>query len=157
MPVMSFQATRQRNDGGHSEPAPELLEAQGPIVPTLLSVPDEAQQALMAAGKPIPEPVSGLALVDTGARFTCVDEAAAVRAGLPIRGTAKMASASHPEHEVPVFAGRIVLDSININIPNAMGVSLSGFPQLVALIGRDMLRNCVFVYDGNAGSTTLAF
>lgn len=38
MPVMSFQATRQRNDGGHSEPAPELLEAQGPIVPALLSI-----------------------------------------------------------------------------------------------------------------------
>ena len=157
MPVMSFQATKQQKEGGESEPAPELLAAQGPINAVLLSISDETQQALMAAGKPMPEPVTGLALIDTGATFACVDKAAAVRAGLPTRRTAKMASASHAEHEVPVFAGRIVLDSININTPNAMGVNLSGFSELVALIGRDMLQNCVFVYDGNAGSTILAF
>ena len=46
MPVMSFQATRQRNDGGHSEPAPELLEAQGPIVSALLSVPNAGSTTL---------------------------------------------------------------------------------------------------------------
>ena len=68
-----------------------------------------------------------------------------------------MASASHPEHEVPVFAGRIMLDGMTIDTPNAMGVNLSGFSGLVALIGRDMLRNCIFVYDGNAGSMSLAF
>ena len=156
MPVMSFHATKQKVEGGESEPAPELLVAQGPVVPVLLSISDEAHQALMAAGKPIPEPVTGLALIDTGATWTCVDEDTARRAGLPTRGTAKMASASHPEHEVPVFAGRIVLDSININTPNAMGVNLSGFPGLIALIGRDMLQNCLFVYDGNSGSMSLA-
>ena len=156
MPVMSFQATRQREEGGEYEPAPELLMAQGPVIPVLLSISEEMQQALMAEGKAIPEPTRGLALIDTGAARTCVDEEAARRAGLPTRGTAKMASASHPEHEVPVFAGRIVLDSININVSNAMGVNLSGSPDLVALIGRDMLRKCIFVYDGNAGSMSLA-
>lgn len=157
MPVMSFHATKQKVEGGESEPAPELLAMQGPVLPVLLSISEEVQQALMTEGKPIPEPVTGLALIDTGATFTCVDEAAARRAGLPTRGTAKMASASHPEHEVPVFAGKISMDSININIPTAMGADLSGFPNLVALIGRDMLQNCLFVYNGNTGAISLAF
>ena len=68
-----------------------------------------------------------------------------------------MASASHAEHDVPVFAGKIVLDSAHINTPKAMGVNLSGSPGLIALIGRDTLQKCLFVYDGNAGSMTLAF
>lgn len=154
---MSFHATRQKVEGGESEPAPELLVAQGPILPVLLSVSEEVLQTLMTEGKPIPEPVTGLALIDTGATRTCVDETAARKAGLPTRGTAKMASASHPEHEVPLFAGRIVMDGATINTPTAMGADLSGFPGLVALIGRDMLQNCLFVYDGNAGSISLAF
>lgn len=49
------------------------------------------------------------------------------------------------------------MDGINIDAPTAMGADLSGFPGLVALIGRDMLRNCLFGYDGNAGSMSLAF
>jgi predicted aspartyl protease len=157
VPVISFRATKQKVEGGETEPAPEVLAMQGPVLPVLLSISEEVQQALMSEGKPIPEPVTGLALIDTGATFTCVDETAARRAGLPIRGTAKMASASHPEHEVPVFAGRISMDGININTSAAMGADLSGFPDLVALIGRDMLQNCLFVYDGNAGSISLAF
>lgn len=157
MPVMSLQATKRRVEDGESVPAPELLVAQGPVIRVLLSISEEMQQALVAEGKPIPEPVAGLALVDTGATRTCVDETSARRAGLPTRGTAKMASASHPEHEVPVFAGRVILDSININTPSAMGVNLSGFHELVVLIGRDMLQNCLFVYDGNAGTMSLAF
>lgn len=67
-----------------------------------------------------------------------------------------MASASHPQHEVPIFAGKIVLDNININVEAGMGVNLSGFPQLVALIGRDLLQNAVFIYNGPDGSVSLA-
>jgi hypothetical protein len=46
--------------------------------------------------------------------------------------------------------------------PAVLGADLSGqlaLPQkpLIALIGRDILRRCVFVYNGSAGMFSLSF
>lgn len=157
MPIISLQATKKQQ-GGDSEPAPELLAVQGPVIPVVLSVLDETSKALMESKQKPPDPINGFALIDTGATSTCVDRDSARRAFLPTRGVANMASASHPENEAELFAGKIVLhNTVAINVPNAMGVNLSGFPGLIALIGRDTLQNCVMVYNGRTGSIDLAY
>ena len=95
-------------------------------------------------------------MIDTGATHTCIDETAARRAGLPIKGSASMHSASHAGTKVPIFAGQIEAQGLRINVESALGANLTHFPggQLVALIGRDVLKKMVFTYDGPKGTIT---
>ena len=158
MPILNFSA-QKRVKGRNPEPAPELLAHQGPIVRVTLSLSDAMQGAFRELGREVPGPVHGFALIDTGATATCMDEAAARKAGLPITGTGSIASASHAAHAVPLFSGKLTLDELNVaaHIRRGMGVNLSGFPNLVALIGRDLLQTAVLVYNGPDGHVSLAF
>ena len=101
--------------------------------------------------------MSGRALIDTGALLTCVDAAAAQRAGLAMVGTGMVTTATHANEVVPIFAGRLYIDavSVSVNANHAMGVNLES-QDLIALIGRDVLVNCVFVYNGLDGSFSLS-
>ena len=67
-----------------------------------------------------------------------------------------MSSATHANQSVPVYAGKLTMQNMNINIEGAMGANLSGFSDIIALIGRDLLEQGVFIYNGVDGSVTLA-
>ena len=68
-----------------------------------------ARRILEGQGKPVPAVVNGTALIDTGASSTCIDQKAAEEAGLPTIAKAAMASASHAQHEVPVYSAKLVI------------------------------------------------
>ena len=69
-----------------------------------------------------------------------------------------MASASHTNHQVHVFMGKIVLAPVNIviNVEKGLGANLSAFNGLVALIGRDVLKSALFTYNGPDGFISIA-
>lgn len=52
-------------------------------------------QQLLQQGLQLPTTETGLALIDTGASATCIDEHVAQRMGLPTIDVVTMASASH--------------------------------------------------------------
>ena len=137
--------------------APGVLVARGPIVPVTITVPDAVQSSHANLGSPIPEPVTGFALIDTRATSSCFDNSSALRAGLPTVGKSRMASASHPKNEVPLYAGKMLLPGLNFDVKSGLGVELSGKDGIVALIGRDLLKIAMFVYNGPDGTFTLAF
>ena len=121
-----------------------------------MMVSDSHGQALTQRGIQVPNAVNGFALIDTGAGGTCVDQQAATKAGLPIIDKTMMRSASHTEHEVPVFAGKLVIPQfIDINLEYALGANLGG-ENLIALIGRDLLQSAVLVYNGTDGTVSLS-
>ena len=156
MPVLNVRS-EARGEDGRTRPAPEVLAAAGPLIPVTLTLSDESQRALTEQHKPLPEPMTGYAMIDTGASQTCFDEDAARRAGLPITGAARMASASHADIKVPVFAGKILISgNLIIDAGKAMGANLSAFDGLIALIGRDLLQSAVFTYNGPDGFISLA-
>ena len=95
------------------------------------------------------------ALIDTGASNTCFDQQAALNAGLPVIDMGMMASASHAEQDVPVFAGKLVIPEFNIDTEYALGANLDG-QHLIALIGRDLLQSAVLVYNGTDGTVSLS-
>lgn len=101
-------------------------------------------------------PVAGMALIDTGARVTCIDRKAAAQAQLPTVGSGKMASATHAEEIVPIFAGNIQIAGLgNISANRAYGANLE--PQgIIALIGRDVLKQMILFYNGTDGTFTLS-
>ena len=104
----------------------------------------------------MPTPVSGLALIDTGASMTCIDDALARQLGLPVIDVTSMASASHAATDQNVYPVHIaIVGGISIEAPRAVGVVL-GVQGCIALIGRDMLQFCTLHYNDPAATLTLS-
>lgn len=159
MPFLNIRMEKQARSGsGPAQPAPEGLRDQGPVFPVTLTLTDAAHRALRKKGQTAPNPVSGMASIDTGATASCIDMTAAQEAGLPTRGTSTMSSASHANQRVPVYSGKLMLQQggVAIDLQNAMGVNLTGSPGVIALIDRDVLQSTVLVYNGPEGSVTVA-
>lgn len=157
MPILNVRAEGLSNKG-KVLPAPELLSGAGPVIPVTISLSDKCQQVYSDQRKKLPQSISGLALIDTGASITCFDESTTVKAGLPIVDTTIMTSASHAHNQVHVFMGKIVLTPANIiiNVEKGLGANLSAFNGLVALIGRDLLKSAIFTYNGPDGLISIS-
>ena len=98
----------------------------------------------------------GLALIDTGATSTAIDDQVAQHLKLPVVDKGAMVSASHNNHPCNLYPVQFTLSGqISLEAPKAMGVNLA--PQgFIAIIGRDVLRQCVMVYNGHTGSISLS-
>ncbi len=158
MPILHSQIAAQAKtaDGKVVQLAPAAaLQLRGPILQVSITIEQNAGKGLVAQGKTLPTPKSGLALIDTGASNTCVDEQAAKDLGLPVIDVANMQSASHEKHECNIYPVQIITPIVTLNAPRAMGAALA--PQgLLVLIGRDVLQNCNLFYNGPMGQFTLS-
>jgi hypothetical protein len=63
-------------------PSPIALQLRGPVVQVAVMIEQSAAKALLSQGKTAPSK-SGLALIDTGASNSCIDEQAAQDLGYP--------------------------------------------------------------------------
>jgi len=147
-------------------PTPEALIGVGPVIIAAWAVPQALAQALVAAGQPIPRPVEGLMLVDTGAQSTCISEAAAQALQLqPIRLTKTYGAAGLHENKVyeahlqiGIDGGKGVRSDFHIELQTICipqlheqmrGVKINNIERpLIGLLGRDFLRHTKFTYDG---------
>ena len=128
MPILNVQFTGEgkRPDGTVVPVPPQVVFAQrGPVVQVTIRVAQQIATQVLQSGGTLPSPVSGLALIDTGASATCVDEAAAQKLQLPVIDVVKIASASHAEAEQNVYPIQIEVVGlpITINAPRAVGSS----------------------------------
>lgn len=127
---------------------------------------------LRRAARPIPQPVQVVALLDTGAERTCVDPSVVTRLNLPYSGVglsnapgvgAGMAVFGGAVGSASYEAGLVILNPIlkppsNLVVPELIVDELPVRSMgIEAVIGRDVLARCVLVYDGPAGSATLAY
>ena len=126
-----------------------------------LSVP--RQQALKAAGQPVPSIVSVTFLIDTGASGTCVDPNSVSTLGLVPTGAAQIQtpSTNGMPHSCNTY-------DISLIIPSPMGMPflVNALPVVESvlkpqgidgLMGRDVLSMCTLYYNGPEGSYTLAY
>lgn len=146
----------------NNNPAPAGLVTGGPLLQVEISVATELAEHLTSQGKPVPKPVSGWALIDTGATRTAIDETVVRELALNSIDTVTLATASG-SREAGVYA--CVLHFASGAIPNvsasrATGVDLAGQDldgkPLIALIGRDVLSGAVFIYNGLLGQFSLS-
>jgi len=141
----------------------------GPLVLATWSIPAALASALTAAGRPIPPPVSGAMVLDTGATFTSISSEAAADLGLQAIRVAKTHGAGGV-HENFVYEATIqiaIRDALGnqtvvgnqmqvMGIPD-LGKSLPGLQfgdqpiKVIGLLGRDFLRHATLVYDGARG------
>ena len=134
-----------------------LLLSLGPQVSVQLEVPDALAQQLKATNMPIPPPVKGMALIDTGATMTAVDAGVVAALGVNPIGVVPVGTAGGPAKH-PLYPIKLQLQGIGLvlNFGRVTGAPLSGM-NLVALLGRDVLSRMILIYDGPSSEYTLSF
>lgn len=160
MPVYSrfFQLPQQ----GPVKVDPKVLRQIGPLLNVEVSVPSVLAQYLTEQDQPIPAPVSGLALIDTGASRSCVDVQAIESLGVSPIGVTTIGSARGlGQHNLYPAKFRFPGVALETEFSSVVGVDLkgqsTGGQDIVVLVGRDVLSHCVLIYNGPGGFFTLAF
>ena len=159
MPILHTQYKVQAadaSDGPVNLPPRVGLSKKGPVVQVAIKVPPVIEEELASQDATVPDPVTGLMLIDTGASNTCIDERVAKQLALPAVGSAKIASVSESDCLRDIYPVAIELIGMPAQIVvNAIGVEL-GTHGLVGLLGRDALAGCTLFYNGLAGEITFA-
>jgi len=140
------------------------LTAQCCAVTLYVNVSAERRAALLAAGKPLPTFVRITALVDTGASCTAIDSDQLLPLALMPTEVAHVhtpstsgQAAQLPQYDVTLgithpSGNNLIIETVPIiAIPNFQRAGIS------ALVGRDVLANCLFIYNGTEKSFTLGF
>ena len=136
---------------------PAILQRKGPVVPVEVHPPNSLMKYLSDQKLPLPQPATGYALFDTGASMTCVDNAIIQSLGVQSVGEGKVFTPSG-EALQSLYPSKLVfptLSSMEVNFNSVFGAQLK-FQNIIALIGRDVLRNMVLTYNGPGGFVTIS-
>ena len=154
---------------------PAGLMQVGPLVVAQWSLPMSLQLALTNRGRPVPPPVSGHMLVDTGATKTCIAEEVAQALNLkPVnKMTGTGAGGRHVNNGYFAHLTIVIVDPSGKRTVIENEEMIQGIPELsshskklgilhggkpvifVGLLGRDFLRHAKFIYDGAKGLFSL--
>jgi hypothetical protein len=135
----------------------------GPLLDFWIGVSAPRAEALRKAGQPVPASIQVRGLVDTGASCTNVDPTILAQLGVvptgpvPVHTPSTKAGAPHMANQYDVS---IMLAHPKVNWQvHALAVLESSLAHqgIHALIGRDILANCLFTYDGQGNTFCLSF
>jgi len=148
----------------------------GPLVSAQWSVPPQLIAAYEALGMPVPVPIAGYMLIDTGADVACIDAEVAEELRLVPVGRG-ITFGAHGPGEVLKYIARLemkIADPVRGQIVVASQMVVAGIPNLdrvfqqrhpvtadghpvrmIGLLGRDFLRHGTFTYRGAEGRMDL--
>jgi hypothetical protein len=136
-----------------------------PIVSVFIGASVPRQQALLASGLPVPALVVMRLLIDTGASCVSLDQTAIAPLGLVPTGVATVhtpSTAAAAPHSCNQYDVSLILPPGTAGPP----LVLEALPVLEGaflhqghdgLLGRDVLANCVLVFNAPGGGYTLAY
>lgn len=131
--------------------AQAALASLGPRVQIQADVHPAVQKSLADANLPIPASVGGLALIDTGATTSAIDIVAASQLELKSVGRKPILTpAGSSEADQFVFTIRLLPWGTTLNCVPGLGASLKE-QGIIALIGMDILSQCVLTVNGPGG------
>ncbi len=139
------------------------LVANGAVVELLIGVNESRREVLRRNGFPVPERIRVAAQVDTGTRFSAVDRQVLSRLDIQPVDTILVRTTSTTEAPVPFrrYAVSVALetDQVELFLTSVEVLECFFAPDegIQALLGRDVLENCLLVYDGKNKSFSLAF
>ncbi len=119
----------RKSNAGQLAPRIGLIQ-EGPCVRVLIGLAQSFLSQLSKDRQSVPSSVPGMALIDTGASTTCIDDLLAQSLGLPVIDVAKIVSASHADTEVSVYPIQIEIVGLGkVDVPSAFApVSLDVVP-----------------------------
>lgn len=134
----------------------------GPIIDLKVMQTPQRVAALKRAGQSYTSPVSVTGLIDTGASGLALDFRVISGLGLQYRGVAHIHTPStgpgyedRDEYDASIVLGEGTPGPLVVTLPVvSCDFASQGF---LALIGRELLRHCVFTYDGPKDAFTLDF
>ena len=158
--------------------APAVLQSTGQVLRVAVSVPEAESAARTSLGRPIPKPVVGVVLIDTGASNTCISQDVADKLSLkPLRIAQGLGAGG--THQNPVYFVRLKIGFADPKTGLARSFSweqeAQGIPKLedaskqlkithggsrvdyVALMGRDVLAHTDFEYHGPTATIKIHF
>lgn len=158
MPVHNFRFTNPPD--GTAEP--KGLARIGPVLPVEVTIPSSLAEYLLKNNLPIPPPVPGFALIDTGATGSGVDEEVVKRLGVnPIGITTVMGVAGQVRQNLYPAKFIFPIGKFEIEFTSLIGINLKGQSvgdhSLIVLVGRDVLSRFLFIYNGPDAHFTFAF
>ncbi len=140
-----------------------LLAETGPLVAVQIGIPTVLSQHLAGKGVAIPAPISGHALVDTGAFATAVDESVFGTLGIPHIDEVATGSAHGPSMS-KVYPANVAFPAMNVaDLPmeRVVGCNLKwktrDDKEIIMLMGRDLLKYFLLVYNGPGSDVTLCY
>jgi predicted aspartyl protease len=141
---------------------PQVLAVTGPVLQVEVCIPSDLEKLLAAQNQPIPQPVTGWALIDTGASRTAVEQSCIASLGVQPIGATKTGTAGGI-HEASIYPARLRFpgQGMDMEFSSTLGVNLKGQKvggkDLLVLIGRDVLARGVLIYNGTAGGFTFCY
>jgi hypothetical protein len=134
---------------------PDGLQFGGPTVMVQIGLHAHLANKRQQHGDPIPPPVTGNAMIDSGATVTTIDSSVAQTLGLQPSGKVESVGIGGRSTGFTV-ACSVDIRGLVVNIARAHCHDLTKYSKkLICLIGRDILRHMVFHYDGPAGTVYL--
>ena len=137
----------------------------GPVLTALVGVSQARKNSLEGSGLPVPAPSQILGLVDTGASCTCIDPLIIKALGLTSKGSIPVDTPS--TGTTPILADQYDVSlsiwattthpPLVINNLAVICSELHARQGIHALIGRDILCQCLMTYDGVNGFFSLAY
>ena len=135
----------------------------GPVIDVHIGVSSPRRLAMEHAKLEIPKPVKCRLLIDTGASGTCVDSSIIKQLSLTPSGVVDIhtpsTSAGNTHSCNQYDTSLIILHPALNRIFQAIPVIESQFSHqgIDGLLGRDILKSCLFIYNGELGIYTLSF
>jgi hypothetical protein len=147
----------------YAEGAGHTLEKSGPIIPVTIGIPVALEEFCAAKGFQIPAPVAGYALIDTGASASAVHEQILLDMGvLPIDSIPTQTP--HGDGRSFVYPAKVGFPAFNIDnyrmdrlIGSQLKWKVDDEKEVIMLLGRDILKYMLFVYNGLSSDVHIAF
>jgi hypothetical protein len=160
VPIFNSQLFENDPSGGQRISAAALAQS-GPALSVSVSIPQALAEFYTRKRMPLPSPITGAALIDTGATRSCVHGPVMRTLGVNPIGvvTSGTAAGAVPHYLFPAHflfpAARIDIDFTAVVGVDLTGQMING-QQFIALIGRDVLAVGIFVYNGPMGAFSFA-
>jgi predicted aspartyl protease len=141
------------------------IGVDGPVIELDIWISRVAAHALIAQGQAVPPSQTLRALIDTGADRTAIHPNALALINSPPAGTIRVRRPGSTTafrrvnlHDVRLaFAGVLALPSRTVWVEVEAAAVIPADPKILALIGRDMLAHCQFIYDGPDSELLLVY
>ena len=133
------------------------LERFGPVIEVYIVPHRRRIASIETRNLPAPSPIKVSALIDSGANCSVLQVGIAAQLGLTPIDKVRISTPSDQGLMCDRYSVQFLFPAHQYSIPvTPVEAPLKG--QLIgAIIGRDVLRNCVFVYQGHDESFTLSF
>ena len=152
---ISLDLSYGRTIGSKRIPPRAGLTIYGPTVQIEIGVHPALADALRAQNKPVPAPIVGTALIDTGATVTTIDTQVPRDLKLRQSGTVESVGIGGRVKGFTV-ACAVNIKGLVVTVPRAHCHELTKYTKdLLALIGRDVLQHMILTYNGLAGTISL--